>query len=83
MAVHATLDMEQLISHIRAALVDTISSQQDSEGGVISISEVYELLTNIHDILDNAVSKQVGNTACILAHLFNSASRQCHEVLAS
>ena len=32
---------------------------------------------------DSAVSKWVGNTACILAHAFNSVSRQCHEVWAS
>ena len=31
----------------------------------------------------NAVSKWVGDSACILAHVFNSASRQCHEVWAS
>ena len=37
----------------------------------------------IHDILDKAVSKQVENSACILAHLFNSVSRQHHEVWAS
>ena len=30
-ADHATLDMEQLISHLRVALVDTISSLPDSE----------------------------------------------------
>ena len=38
------------------------------------MSEVYELLLKVHDILDKAVSKQVGNSACILAHLFNSVS---------
>ena len=44
------------------------------------MSEVHELLLRIHDILDNVFSKQVGNSACILAYLFNSVSRQCHEV---
>ena len=45
--------------------------------------EVHELLLQIHGILDKAVSKRVGNSVCILAHLFNSVSRQCHEVWAS
>ena len=47
------------------------------------MSEVLELPTKIHDILDNDVSKQVGNSAHILAHVFNSASRQHCEVWAS
>ena len=51
-------------------------------GRVISVSEVYELRTEIHDILENAMSKQAGNIAHILADVFNSASRQCHEILA-
>ena len=33
--------------------------------------------------MDKAVSKRVGNSAHILAHLFNSVSRQCCEVWAS
>ena len=41
------------------------------------------LFLKVHDILDNAVSKQVGNYNCILAHVFNSLSRQHHEVWAS
>ena len=51
----------------RVALVDTISSLHDSQGEVISVSEVHELLTKIHDILENAVFKWVGNTGHILA----------------
>ena len=82
-ATHATLSMEQLISYMRVALVDTISSLQDSEGRDISVSEVCELLTKIHDILDMAVSKWVGNTAHTLSHVFNSAARQHYEVWAS
>ena len=74
-AALATLYTEQLISHLRVALVDTLSFLPDSEGGVIPVSEVHELLLKVHDILDNAVSKQVGNSACILVHVFNSASR--------
>ena len=52
-----TLDMEQLISQLRVALVDTISSLHDSEVGVKPVSKVPELLMKVHDILDNAVSK--------------------------
>ena len=52
----------------RVAPVNTISFLCDSEGKMISVSEVHELLTKIYDILDNAVSKQVGNTASFLAH---------------
>ena len=39
--------------------------------------------TRIHDILDRAVSKWVGNTAHILEYLFNSASRHYCEVWSS
>ena len=56
-AAHATLDVEQLISHLRVALVDTLSTLPDAEGGVIPASEVCELLLKVHDILDKAVSK--------------------------
>ena len=77
---HATLDTEQLISHLWVALVDTLSSLPKAEVDAIPVSEVHELLLWIHDILDKAVSKQVGNSACILVHLFNSVSRQHHEV---
>ena len=82
-AGHGTLDTEQLISHLWVALVDTLSSHPEDEGDVIPVSEVCELLLRIHDILDKAVSKQVGNSACILAYLFNSVSRQHHEAWAS
>ena len=56
-AAHATLSMDQVICHLRVALVDTVSSLLDSEGGVILVSEVHELLIKVHDIVDNAVSK--------------------------
>ena len=82
-AAHATLDTEQLISHLQVALVDTFSSLSEAEGDVIPMSEVHELLVWIPGILDKAVSKRVGNSAHILAHLFNSVSRQHHEVWAS
>ena len=64
---HATLDTEQLISHLQVALVDTLSSLPEAEGDVIPVSEVHESLLWIHGILDKAVSKQVGNSAHILA----------------
>ena len=80
---HATLDTEHLISHFWVALVDTLSSLPKAEGDFIPVSEVCELLLQIHDILDKAVSKQVGNSACILAYLFNSVSRQHCEGWAS
>ena len=54
---HATLDTEQLISCLWVALVDTLSSLPKAEGDVIPVSEVCELLLQIHEILDKAVSK--------------------------
>ena len=59
-----------------------ITCVQGYDGGVIAVSEVHELLQKSHDILSNAVSKQIGNTTCILAYLFNSASRQYCEIWA-
>ena len=56
-AADVTLDTEQLISHLQDALVDTLSSLPEAEGDVIPLSEVHELLLQIHDILDKAVSK--------------------------
>ena len=55
-ASYAILYTEQLISDTRVAFVDTIYSLQDLEG-VISILGVHELLTKIHDILDNCCFK--------------------------
>ena len=48
---------EQLISHPRIALVDTIASIHGSERKVIPAIELHKLCTKIHDIVDNAVSK--------------------------
>ena len=56
-AAHATLDTEQLISHLRVALLGTLSSLPGSEGGIIPVSEVCDLLHKVHDILEKAVSK--------------------------
>ena len=50
---------------------------------MISVLEVCELLSKMHDILDSVMSKWVGNSAHILVHYFNSASRQHHEVWVS
>ena len=36
-AAHATLDTEQLISHLRVAHLDTLSTLPDSEGGIIPV----------------------------------------------
>ena len=83
MVAHATLDTEQLLSHTRTALVDTVNFLQGSDDGLVAASKMYELLTNIYDILNNAVSKWACNMADVLAYLFNSASRQHHEVWAS
>ena len=58
-AARATLDTEQLISHLRVSLVDTLSSLPETEGDIIPVSEVCELLLRIHGILDKALSKQV------------------------
>ena len=54
---HTTLDVQQLISHLRVALVDTLYPLPSAEGDVIPVSEVCELLLKVHDILDKAVSK--------------------------
>ena len=48
-AAHATLDTEQLIMHLRVALLDTLSSLPDSEGCIIPVSEVQDLLLKVHD----------------------------------
>ena len=64
------LKIEQLISHTRTALVDSIDSLQGFHDGMIAASEVYELLSNIHDILDNVVSTQVGNSGSYIGLSF-------------
>ena len=68
-AAPATLDTGQLISHTRASLADTVSYLQGSNRGPISVSKVHELLTEIFDILDCAVSNWVGIKAWILAFI--------------
>ena len=56
-AAYATVGTEQLISHLRVALVDTLFTLPNSEGGVIPVFKVCELLLKVHDILNSAVSK--------------------------
>ena len=56
-AAHATFDIQQLISCLWVAIVDTLSSLPKAERDVIPVSEVCELLLQIHGILDKAVSK--------------------------
>ena len=46
-AAHATPDMEQLISYLRVALVDTLSSLPNSGGEVTAVSKVCELLIKV------------------------------------
>ena len=46
-----------------------------SDGEVIPVLEVHELLSKIKDILENAVLKQCGYTDHILAYLCNSACK--------
>ena len=75
-AAHATLNTEQLISHTKTAPVGTTASPQDSDRVVIPVLEVHELLAKIHDILNNALFKWVGNTAFLLGYFFNSTTRQ-------
>ena len=47
--------------------VDTFASLQGSVGGVIAASEVYEMLTKIHDVMGSVVFQWVGNMAHNLA----------------
>ena len=56
-AIHATLDTEQLISHLRVALLYTLSSLPNSEGGIIPVFEVCGLILKVHNILDSTASK--------------------------
>ena len=66
---HDTLDAEHLISDTRTVLVGTLPLC-GFDGEVFPVSEVHNLLTKIHDILENTVSTLVCNTACILAYIF-------------
>ena len=74
MAAHAISYREQLVSHTKTVLVDTIDPLQKSYNGVSVGLDVHEVLTKIH-IFDSVASKLVGNIGFILGCLFNSASR--------
>ena len=74
--------MEQVISPTRAALLDTFASLLGSDSELSAALEVHGLLSKIYNILYNALSKCVDNMACILAYLFNCASRQNCDVWA-
>ena len=58
--------------------MNTDTSLWVSDEGVILVSEAHDLLSNIYNLLDKAVS----NSAHTLAFLFNFAFRQHHEVWA-
>ena len=64
------LDTKKHIHYTRSALIDIDDCLHSSDSGVIAALKVHELLSKIHDILDNAVSKQVGNTTCICTSQF-------------
>ena len=54
------------MSHTRNAIVDTISSVQDTDRKAIPVPEVHDLLKKIKDILNKVVSKWIVNAAHIL-----------------
>ena len=56
-ATHATLGIEQLISHMHNTNGDTFNSLKGSDTVGIPVSKVHVLLNKIHEILDKAVSK--------------------------
>ena len=60
-------------------LYDTVATVQGSDEEVISVSDLHELLTKIHYIWHDALSKQDGNKAHFSAYLFDSAFKQCHK----
>ena len=68
----ATLEMGQLISHMGSAIINTTTSFLSFGGDILSVPEVHHLLGKIHNILDKAVIKWVGNVAHILAFPFLS-----------
>ena len=55
---HATLEIEELVSQMRSAIMDTITSLQGDDGEVIPVLEVHDSLYKICNILGKAVSKR-------------------------
>ena len=64
-------------------LINIIVILQGSDRVDLPVSEVHKILAKIQDIVNNDILTEHGNTACILAYLSNSASKQCCEVWAS
>ena len=54
-AAHTTLETELLISYTRTVIIDTITSLHNSEGEVILVTEVHDILTKLHGILGEPV----------------------------
>ena len=79
---HATLDTEQLISHLQVVLVDTLSSLPEAEGDVIYLCLKYMNYFSRFMAFWTRLFPSELEIQHILAHLFNSVSRQHHEVWA-
>ena len=62
--------MEQLISHVRYAIKDTITYSQISDREVIPVLEVPKLLGNLHDILNKNCLNGLGMQFIFLPFLF-------------
>ena len=54
--------------------MDIITSLQDFDREVISVSDIDDLYSRFHDILDKVVSKHI-TAGCALDFLYNSACR--------
>ena len=73
---HITLEIEQLISHMKTTIVYTVTILQGSDGEVIPISEDHDLLSKVNDILYKAVFMQVVNAPHIIVFLFSLTDSQ-------
>ena len=81
-AVNVTFGDIQLMSH-ENCYGEFFTPLQGCDGKGIQVSGVYDLLSNIHDILSKDVSKWVSNIVCILDFLFYYTFRLSPEVWAS
>ena len=75
----ATVNTEQLISHTRGTLVDTIACLQSSNGGVIAASEVHEVLRFVTFWTVLCLNRFIIQLVFVV-YLSSSAFRQCEEV---
>ena len=75
-AAYAILDTEQLILCTKLHSLSLLPSYSILIERLFQLQNFTNYLIKIHDILNNVVSNQVGNTSCILAYLYNSASMQ-------